>query len=297
MKSNTSKLLVLALLLVLSATVAGMAQGGSHRGGPAGPARPEINAYFQANVLPVLRQQRQKLEPQLDPADRAQLATYRTQLAALKQQGQALRQSIAPAGPPAGGRPMLTDAQRQQVQQLHSQTRTIMLSVAQMAQKYEAPIRQLAQEVQPQKEKWAADIKGIVSKNATPEQQQRIAQHGGMERGRGGMHRFFKPAMFLLMDPNAPASSTTDGSSGSTSFYPNPAAATSQLNYDVKKAGPVTVDLLDGNGNKLRTLVSESNVEKGAHTQSLDLRDLPAGTYFYKITTRSGSETKRFVKE
>jgi hypothetical protein len=84
---------------------------------------------------------------------------------------------------------------------------------------------------------------------------------------------------------------------GNTSFYPNPAAAASQLEYDVKKAGPVTVDLLDSKGNTLRTVVSESHLEKGRRTEQLDLRDLPAGTYFYKITTKAGSETKRFVKE
>ncbi|MFC7669937.1 T9SS type A sorting domain-containing protein [Hymenobacter humi] len=208
-----------------------------------------------------------------------------------------MRQSIAPAGPQPGARPTLTEAQRQQMQQLRSQTKTIMLSVAQMAQKYEAPIRQLTQEVQPQKEKWAADLKSIANKNATPEQRERMAAHGGRMREPGGMRRFFRPAMFLLMDPTAPAASSEERSVGSTSFYPNPAAATSNLEYEVKKAGPVTVDLLDKNGNKLRTLLSETKVEKGAYTKQLDLYDLPPGTYFYKITTKSGSETKRFVKE
>ena len=84
---------------------------------------------------------------------------------------------------------------------------------------------------------------------------------------------------------------------GNTSFYPNPAAPTSQLDYEVKKTGPVTIDLLDKDGNKLRTLVSEASQEKGPQTQQLDLHDVPAGTYFYKITTKSGTQTKRFVKE
>ncbi|MBC8082503.1 MAG: T9SS type A sorting domain-containing protein, partial [Hymenobacter sp.] len=192
-------------------------------------------------------------------------------------------------------RPAQTDAQRQQVQQLRTETRGIMLNVAQLAQKYDAAIAQLAQQVQPQREKWSTDIQAIVAKNAIPEQQQKLASFGGRAHGFGRTRRYFRPAVFLLLDPNAPG--PAERGPGSTSFYPNPAAATSQLEYEVKKSGPVTIDLLDSNGTKLRTLLAETKQEKGSRTQQLDLHDLPAGTYFYKITTKAGSETKRFVKE
>ena len=294
MKALTSKILGLLLLISL-ATVVGMARGGRHQRADR-PLRREIRAYVAANVLPVLRQQRQKLESQLSPADRAQLATYRSELQALKTQGRALRQQLG-QGQPGAGRPALTEAQQQLVQQLRSQARGIMLSVAQMAQKYDAPIAQLAQEIQPQKEKWATDIKAIITSKATPEQQQALAAAGGRQHQHNGLRRFFKPAKFLLMDPNAAATGPAERGVGNTNLYPNPAAATSQFDYDVKKAGPVTVELLDSNGTKLRTVVAEAKVEKGPHTQQLDLRDLPAGTYFYKITTKGASETKRFVKE
>ena len=102
MKSNLLKTAPL-LLLLLSATIMGVARGGRHRR-KGRPGRREVKAYFQANILPVLQQQRQKLEPQLSAADRTQLATYRTQLKALKEQGQALRHSVRPSGkapPPA----------------------------------------------------------------------------------------------------------------------------------------------------------------------------------------------------
>ncbi|SFQ49909.1 T9SS type A sorting domain-containing protein [Hymenobacter arizonensis] len=296
MKRIAPYFLTLALLVLLVASATAESLSGGPHPRKHWPANPEITAYHRANIQPVLQQQRQKLEAQLDPADRTQLTAYRTQLKALREQGKALRQ--APATPPADGsnRPALTDVQREQRQQLHSQTKGIMLNVAQLAQKYEVPIQQLAKEVEPQKEKWAADLKALATKNATPEQQERMAAHGGRMRHHGA-HRFFAPARFLLMDPNAPTAATSERNLGGTSFYPNPATATSQLDYDVKKAGPVTVELLDSKGNKLRTLVATTEQEKGPHTQQLDLRDLPAGTYFYKIITKAGSETKRFVKE
>ena len=295
MKSNVFKTSALLLCVVLSATLVGMARGGRHHG-PDGPGRRQVKAYFQANILPVLQQQRQKLEPQLTEADRAQLATYRTQLSALKEQGQALRHRINPGGEVPATRPILSEAQREQAHELRARAREIMESVAQIAQQYESPINQLTQEVQPQKEKWATDIKAIIVKNAPPEQQRKAA-FDDHRRGPGQLHRYFKPAMFLLLNPTATTATSPERSIGNTSFYPNPAAPTTQLDYEVKKAGPLTVDLLDKNGNTLRTLVSEPQAEQGPHTQPLNLSDLPAGTYFYKITTKSGSETKRFVKE
>lgn len=291
-------MLGLSLLVLLSAHTASPAQGRwyPHEGQPGGP---EIKTYVEAQVLPVLRQQRQKLEPQLAAPDRAQLATYRTQLRALKEQGRALRQAIAPtAGAAPNTRPILTEAQREQAHQLRQQARGIMLNVAQLAQKYDGAISQLAQQVQPQKEKWSADIKAIVLKSTTPEQQAALAAAGNRRApGMGRGHRFFKPAVFLLMDPNAPAEASAGPGIGSTRFYPNPASATTQLEYDVKKAGPVSIDLLDKDGNKLRTLLSETPQEQGGHSQQLDLSDLPTGTYFYRIITRNGVQTKRFAKE
>ncbi|HEX8326786.1 MAG TPA: T9SS type A sorting domain-containing protein [Hymenobacter sp.] len=298
MHTNTLKLFGLMLFAGLAPRAEAVAQAGQFRREDR-PARREMRDYVQANVLPVVRQQRQKLEAQLAPADRAQLATYRTQLQTVRANGKALRQSLHPAGTSKAPRPTLTEAQREQLQQLHAERRSILLKVAEMARKYDAPIQQLAQEVQPQKEKWAADMHAIVTKNATSEQRESLAQARGHRQGHHGLRRFFRPATFLLMNTTAASAPAgpPEREVGSASFYPNPATATSNLEYEVKKAGPVTVDLLDKNGNKLRTLVAESQQEKGPHKQQIDLHDLPAGTYFYKITTNSGSETKRFIKE
>lgn len=288
MKASYLKLLGLLLVLLTSAVVSIAASAPR-------PGRGEIQAYYQQNVLPVLRQQRQKLEGQLATSDKAQLAIYRTQLQELKQRGKALRQSIRPEGPAPAPRPELTATQKQQMQQLHAESRAIMLHVAQMAQKYDANINKLAQEVQPQKEQWAADIRALVVKNSTPEQQEKRARWAGKRWRHNAAAKYFKPAVFLLMNPNAPAQ--TERELGRTSLYPNPVVATSQLDYEVKKAGPVTIELLDGRGNALRTLVQQAKEDKGQHSLQVSLADLPAGTYFYKITTRSGAESRRFVKE
>ena len=59
-------------------------------------------------------------------------------------------------------------------------------------------------------------------------------------RQQGDADRFFRPATFLLLNPAAPTKAERE--LGGTSVYPNPATATSQLEYEVRKAGPVTVN-------------------------------------------------------
>lgn len=264
-------------------------------------ARREVRAYIEQNVLPVIRQQRQKLEAQLATSDKAQLAIYRSQLKEIRQRRQALRQSFRAGQPtpqatePASPGVALTEAQQQQLEQLRSETKAVMTSVSEMAQRYATNIAQLTQEIQPQKEKWATDIQELLVKSASPEQQKVGRFKGGLHH-RAGAARLLRPAAFLLLDPKAPVATPTP-EAGSTGVYPNPAVASSKLDYTVAKAGPVTIELLDGRGNTLRTVAQEPKQEKGPHTLQVNLADLTAGTYYYKITTRAGSETKRFVKE
>lgn len=262
------------------------------------PARQELRAYYQQNVLPVVRQQRQKLEAQLTTSDKAQLTLYRAQLKETRQKAKALRQSFRPAGTPTGTRPPeLTETQQQQqLQQLRAETKAILQNVSQLAQKYEGDIAKLAQEVQPQKEKWQADTKAILARTATPQQPAKAGK-GKHQRHAGGMQRYFQPTSFLLLNPNAPTQTPTPAERGNAGVYPNPSVSTNQLEYEVRKAGPVTVELLDGRGNTLRTVAQEAKVEKGPHTLQVNVADLPVGTYYFKVTTRSGTETKRFVKE
>jgi len=300
MKFISAKLIALLLLALLAAatTMAGPGRGQQ------GPANPEVRAYYREQVLPVLRQQRQKLEAQLSADDKALLATYRTQLKDLRQRGHALHAGGRPESRGEGARPALTEAERQQRQQLHADRKAIMRKVRELAAKHEAAMQQLAGEVAPQREKWAADLKALVAKNAgpanagpAPQSDDKLWEGPGAHHGRGrhqAMEHPFGPVRFLLLNPGPPAATSRDLGS---SLYPNPAGASSQLEYSVKKAGPVTIELLDAQGNKLRTVAQETNQEKGPHTQSLHVGDLPAGTYYYKITTRSGAETKRFVKE
>lgn len=264
---------------------------------PTAPARTATRAYISRNVLPTLRVQRQKLETQLTTSDKAQLAVYRAQLHDLRQRHRELYRPPVPAVP--GNRPALPEPRQQQAQQLRTETRTLLQNVEQLARKYETDIARLTQELKPEREKWATDLQTITTQHANPAAQPQPRKH----RRPDGVRRLLQPARFLLLQPDAPdstapASATPDRpSQPGGGVYPNPATAASQLAYEVAKAGPVTVELLDGRGNTLRTVAQEAKQEKGPHTLAVDVADLPTGTYFLKITTRAGAETRRFVKE
>jgi hypothetical protein len=281
MKTTSLKIVAVSLLLLLAAGT----EARPSWQGPGNPTRPETKVYIQQNVLPVLRQQRQKLEPQLSAPDRTQLANYRSQLQALRQQARTFRHATESV-PGETRRPELTPAQQQQRQELRAATRAVLLNVAQLAQKYEAAISQLTQELEPQHAKWASDLAAIRAQpTPAPTTGQRYSSPAG---------RLLRPVRFLLLDPTAPAQPQPRAAA---SLYPNPATAASQLTYEVQKPGPVTIELLDGRGITLRTVAEVSRQEKGSHILPIDLSTLPAGTYFYKISTRTGAETRRFVKE
>lgn len=318
MKTSSSWLKALVLSCALLPAVPGLAASLQAPGTPDftaaaedQPGRPrgngEVRAYVQQNVLPVVRQQRQKLEAQLSAADKTQLTGYRAQLKALREQGKALRQTLRPAqGSPAGQRPALTEAQQQQLRQLRTERRAILQQVAQLATKYEAQLTQLKGEVQPQRKQWAADIRNLVQKQLSPEQRQRLEQHRAQAGGQHGhhgkghrgalKHNYFGPVRFLLLDPNAPAPAAAADRSAPAAMYPNPAGSTQRLDYQVKKEGNVKVELLDERGKALRTVLNDKQ-PAGSHSLDVNLSDLPRGTYYYKISSKGQSETRRFVKE
>ncbi len=300
-------------LLGLSVLVGGMAlhavaQPG-HPHGPASEFRKEEREYVKTKVVPALHQQRQQLEQELAPADRTQLATYRTQLKDLTKREMALHQAAHAAARSAvsdttmhhRGRPEPTP----EMQAARTERREIMQQVAQLAQKYQANIARIAAELKPQQAQWATDLRAIRQRNQPVERAASVPggdatavlTHPSPRPGHGLREVYLlpRPTAFLLLDPGT--ATPAEEETVATSLYPNPVAPTSQLQYEVKQAGPVTVQILDKNGNTLRTAVQAAQQEKGSHSEAIDLSNLSSGTYFYKVTTSTGTETKRFVKE
>ncbi|HEX7879331.1 MAG TPA: M6 family metalloprotease domain-containing protein [Candidatus Eisenbacteria bacterium] len=80
---------------------------------------------------------------------------------------------------------------------------------------------------------------------------------------------------------------------------PNPCRTSARIAFSTPESGRATVRLFDSAGRMVRTLL-DASLDPGEHSIDWDIRDdrgvtLPAGIYFAKAATPSGSITKRLV--
>jgi len=95
-------------------------------------------------------------------------------------------------------------------------------------------------------------------------------------------------------DPTTPAAMNQ-----LTGNYPNPFNPQTTIRYNLKNSSPVTVEIYNVLGQKVRTLVSESKAA-GSHSVAWDGTDdshrkVSSGIYFYKMKAGTYSDTKKMV--
>jgi photosystem II stability/assembly factor-like uncharacterized protein len=76
--------------------------------------------------------------------------------------------------------------------------------------------------------------------------------------------------------------------------YPNPFNPTTKIKYDIPKNSYVTLKIYNILGREIKTLVNEQKAP-GTYIVDFDASNLPSGTYFFKITSESFSDTKRMI--
>lgn len=76
--------------------------------------------------------------------------------------------------------------------------------------------------------------------------------------------------------------------------YPNPFNPVTRINYDLPKAGFVTMKIYDVTGKIVANLISQ-NQNAGRYSVDFIANDFPSGTYFYKLEAGDFSEVKRMV--
>jgi hypothetical protein len=269
--------------------------------------RKELKAYIDQNVMPVLREQRNKLESKITLQDRQKLEELRKQLAVLQAQRHDFRKDFHKEQKGATEKGEMTEEQRNKIKEVRTQMKTIMQSSKEIAKSYSTDIEQLLTPMQSQKEQWKQDMKAICDKY-TANSPDSTHKHGGNGRGKHGKFGKFrmmakqhfkemKPAMFLLIQPSGNEVIATEAvkeSDENTKIYPNPSSNQTTIDFKVKEAGNVNIVLLDAQGNVIKNIMNEHK-EKGKHSALIDLSGLREGTYFYKIATPTKTETNRIV--
>ncbi len=76
--------------------------------------------------------------------------------------------------------------------------------------------------------------------------------------------------------------------------YPNPANEITRIDYDIARPGDVRLELYNLLGVKIMTLVNEFK-EHDRYIKDLNCSNLPTGVYFYRLTTRYSTETRKMV--
>ncbi len=81
--------------------------------------------------------------------------------------------------------------------------------------------------------------------------------------------------------------------------YPNPFNPVTTINYTVKEAGNVSIDVYNIKGQKVKTLVNDyiANGEYSVIWNGTDdnERSVSSGIYYYRMKTKNGSDTKKMV--
>jgi hypothetical protein len=262
--------------------------------------RQEIKAYIDKNVYPVLLEQRSKLESKITLQDRQKLEELRKQLATLQEQTKSFQKNL-----PKNRKEEMTDEQRTQRKEFHSQKKAIMQSSKEIAKNYQADIDQVLSPIQAQKEQWKQDIKAICEKYSTQNpdtthKHKHGHRHKEFKKMAKEQFKEMKPAMFLLMESAGNQAITTIPTeiekNEDSKVFPNPSATQTTIEFKVKEAGNVQIVLIDAQGNVLKSILNE-NKEKGTYKQSIDLSGLRQGTYFYKISMPNKTETNKIVVE
>jgi len=76
--------------------------------------------------------------------------------------------------------------------------------------------------------------------------------------------------------------------------YPNPFNPITQIQYEMKSAGQVNMELFDIRGAKVRTLINENKPE-GSYKFAFDGSQLSSGVYFYSMTSNGITKTRKLV--
>lgn len=78
--------------------------------------------------------------------------------------------------------------------------------------------------------------------------------------------------------------------------YPQPAAGTIVVSYELEQESPVTLLLYDALGRVAARLVDQATVTPGIHTLTTNLGNLPSGRYLLYLRSDRGSSVQSFIR-
>ncbi len=266
---------------------------------------------FIENVLPIMLAERQKLEREIDAADKVEINKLRAIAADVKAEFKKEKETSKHEKNRPHGRDHQEHGKKKKffkaLMENHPEAKA---SAEQLVNKYEHQIDQHQAVIQPAVDKWKAEIKAKKLEKMNerlkhhPEKREAIERKIAEKKAKYEQKRSFgKKLKFLLLDPNASNQSMAEDfqeynsptrSDSGSNVYPNPGSDMQTLDFEVRKSGTVNIVIINDSG-KVAQEVYNTFMEIGSHSLKVDVSRLSSGTYYYKITDRVGSTTQQMV--
>ncbi|MGI9175691.1 MAG: T9SS type A sorting domain-containing protein [Rhodothermales bacterium] len=142
-----------------------------------------------------------------------------------------------------------------------------------------------------QREAMKAAIEAVLTPEQVTELERLQAERGERSRKRHGHEGDADSTAAQRSEPeaDAPAESTFG-----LENYPNPFNPSTEIQFTLPEASPVTLVVYDIQGREVARLL-EGQQEAGSHAVTFNAANLPTGTYIYRLTAGAVTESGRMV--
>ncbi|HMB92556.1 MAG TPA: Spy/CpxP family protein refolding chaperone [Rhodothermales bacterium] len=181
----------------------------------------------------------------------------------------------------------LTDVQRSQLQDLRQAHREAMKAWM------DASPNATQEEKRAYRKEQAEAHRSALESILTPEQKQILEERRAEWQDRRGRRKGASDGS----SEKTGSINLNDGSSPDRfglSNYPNPFNPSTEIRFDLPEASHVSLVVYDVQGREISTLVDEQ-LGAGEHTATFNAANLPTGTYLYRLTVGSVTQTGRMV--
>jgi hypothetical protein len=76
--------------------------------------------------------------------------------------------------------------------------------------------------------------------------------------------------------------------------YPNPFNPSTKIKFQLPKQGFAKIEVFDEMGRSVKTLLNE-NMQAGNFEVDFNAENIPSGVYFYRLSTKEFSDTKKLI--
>jgi hypothetical protein len=236
----------------------------------------EVKQYYQENILPLLNEQRKKLDLALSNEDKQAIVEIRKNLA-----DKTLK---------------------------HEQKKEFKKKIKDIAQKNQTIIQENFAAISQKQETWKNSLnniknKYIEQKNPTTENHHRKFKFHHNKRmalalmPAGALQTNIRYLLFDYTQQNSIEKEKEKAELKALNIFPNPIKNISNITFELKAPAVVNIQLLNQKNEVVKNLVKEENRKAGEQQFQFDLSDVEKGIYFYRIEINKQTKVKRIVKD